>query len=107
MVIFITLLCFISNKVIGKTKLKDIPFIIYMGFILYNLGKMSNYAQRFSYYYLYFSIFTIPQFSKIFAGKKYQNTILFILLILALCFWIYYYCILKADGTVPYVSVFS
>ncbi len=107
MVILITLLCFISGKVISKTKLKDIPFVIYMGFILYNLGKISNYAQRFSYYYLYFSIFTIPQFPKIFVGKKYQNIFLFILLILALCFWIYYYCILKADRTVPYMSIFS
>ena len=98
---------FLYKFLIQKKENRTLIYFLLIDFTIYHLGFVANYAQRISYYFGYFNIFLIPQFSQCFQGQKQKIMVRSMVIGILIVYWYLYYAYLGADATVPYVSIFS
>lgn len=82
-------------------------YFMLLDILMYCTGIYANYAQRLSYYFGYYIIYLIPQFSNIFKNLKARKIITIFILLLTLVYSYLYYDVAGYDETTPYVSIFN
>ena len=101
--VFLPVILFILTKAKDKFKEKYNYFSL-IGYVISFMVLVSEYLIRFSYYFQFFFVLTIPSIPKSISRKGNMRIIVYTVLgIIILCYWYVIYILWGWHGTVPFV----